>query len=269
MTANNNTGKSSTGLVAVYLIPWDPDSQEHVDRMKLQRIACGWKFDQVDSWKDPQRKGQVGLHWVCNNLATSARKCWLMQRHQLLRLGTVLHPDHPDTPSRLKSHFAAYPNESQALLDSCKNMLGRPHKPDPLDPFFHPIGHIALDSISYVPELETSLSNGVLSLTNFYISSALQSRGLGGAAMAYCEKMAKEEFGAKAITLETIANEECRADSPRRIALKRPPLAVTNQDWYERHGYRVYSQRSAAWVDIDETGKEWPTTSSLLRKELL
>ncbi|KAI0966392.1 hypothetical protein F4678DRAFT_449237 [Xylaria arbuscula] len=245
MAANNDTGKLSSGPVAVYLVPWDPDSQEHVDRMKLQRIACGWKLDQVDSWKDPQRKGQVGLHWV------------------------VLHPDHPDSPSRLKSHFAAYPNEAAALRDSCKVILGRPHRPDSLSPFFHPIGHIALDSITYVPELETSLSNGVLSLMNFYISSALQSRGLGGAAMAYCEKMAREEFGAKAITLETIANEECRVDSPRRIALKRPPLTVTNQDWYERHGYRVYLQRSAAWVDIDETGKEWPTTSSLLRKELV
>ncbi len=61
---NNSTGKSSSNAVPVYLIPWDPDSQEHVDRMKLQRIACGWKVEQVDGWKDAQRKGHAGLHWV-------------------------------------------------------------------------------------------------------------------------------------------------------------------------------------------------------------
>ncbi|KAI3328184.1 hypothetical protein F4824DRAFT_429428 [Ustulina deusta] len=242
---NNSTGKSSSNAVPVYLIPWDPDSQEHVDRMKLQRIACGWKVEQVDGWKDAQRKGHAGLHWV------------------------VLHPDHPETPSRLERHFAAYPNEVEALSDTCKTILGRPHTSDPLVPFFHPIGHIALDSVTHEPELQTSRSNGILSIMNFYISTALQGCGLGGAAIDHCEKMAKGEFGAKAITLETIANEECRADSPRRIAMKRPIPTVTNQDWYTRHGYRVYSQRKVAWFDVDETGKEWPVGSSLLRKELI
>ncbi|KAI1420664.1 hypothetical protein F5Y12DRAFT_105189 [Xylaria sp. FL1777] len=245
MIGANDTRKSSGDPVAVCLIPWDPDSQDHVDRMKLQRIACGWKVEQVDSWKDPQRKGQAGLHWV------------------------VLHPDHPDTPARLEKHFAAYPNEVEALSDTCKTILGRPHKPDPLFRNFYPVGHIALDSVTPHAELETSLSNGILSLMNFYISNALQGRGLGGAAMDYCEKMAREEFGAKAITLETIANEECQIDSPRRIALKRPLLAVTNEDWYTRHGYRVYYQKKSAWVDVDENGKEWPTTSSMLRKDLV
>ncbi|KAI0521505.1 hypothetical protein F5B22DRAFT_540679 [Xylaria bambusicola] len=245
MTTQDGTEKSARGPVPVYLIPWDPDSQEHVDRMKLQRIACGWKVDQVDGWRETQRKGQSGLHWV------------------------VLHPDHPESPSRLKSHLAAYPSEAQALPDTCKTILGRPHKPDPLVPRFHPVGHIALDSVTPEPELQTSLADGILSLMNFYISSALQNRGLGGAAMAYCEKMAKEDFGAKAITLETIANSECVPDSPRRIALKRPILAVTNEDWYTRHGYKVYAQRKVAWIDVDETGKEWPTGSSMLRKELV
>ena len=104
--------------------------------------------------------------------------------------------------------------------------------------------------------------------------------------------MAKEEFGAKAITLETIANSEVHPDSPRRIAMKRPLLTVsllfrivvevdlallrltwhrqvTNEDWYTRHGYRVYAHRKVAWVDVDETGKEWPVGSSMLRKDLV
>lgn len=48
----------------VILIPWDPDSPEHVDRMVEQRIACGWKHDYVEKWRDQQRDGKIGLHWI-------------------------------------------------------------------------------------------------------------------------------------------------------------------------------------------------------------
>ncbi|KAI0457455.1 hypothetical protein F5B21DRAFT_464487 [Xylaria acuta] len=245
MTVDNHGRKSSSGPAPIYLIPWDPDSQEHVDRMKLQRIACGWKVDEVEGWRDLQRKGEIGLHWV------------------------VLHSDHPDTPSRLDRHFAAHPGEVEALLDSDTMILGRPHKRDPLVPFFHTVGHIGLAAVTPKPELETSLSYGILSLVNFYISTALQNLGLGGAALHCCEKMAKDEFGTKAITLDTIANEECRADSPRRIAMKRAIPTITNQDWYSRRGYRIYSRKKVSWVDIDDTGKEWPVSGVFMRKDLV
>lgn len=64
MAVNNNVSKAGSKPAPVYLIPWDPNSQDHVDRMKIQRIACGWKLDQVDGWRDKQRKGHAGLHWV-------------------------------------------------------------------------------------------------------------------------------------------------------------------------------------------------------------
>lgn len=243
MAVDNDVSKSGSNPAPVYLIPWDPNSQDHVDRMKVQRIACGWKLEQVDGWRGKQKKGHAGLHWV------------------------VLNPDHPDTPLRLERHFAGHPDEVKALLDSCDMILGRPHKADPLVPFFFPIGHIALDAVTVETELETSLDNGILSIMNFYISNALHNLGLGAAALDRCEKMAKEEFGAKAITLETIANEEVRVDSPRRIALKRPIPTVTNQDWYSRRGYRIYI-RKVGWTEIDETGKEWHVKAVFLRKEL-
>ncbi|KAI1202944.1 hypothetical protein F5X97DRAFT_286198 [Nemania serpens] len=245
MESERKARELSSNPPAVYLIPWDPDSQGHVDRMKLQRIACGWKVEQVDGWRDPQRRGDVGLHWV------------------------VLHPDHPETPSRLKRHLEAHPSEAEPLSDTCTAILGRLHKPDALIPSFSPVGHIALDSVTSTPELQTSLSDGILSLMNFYISTALQNLGLGGVALNYCEKMAKEEFAARAITLTTIANEECRADSPRRIAMKRPIPTITNQDWYSRRGYAVYGRQEAAWVDVDETGKKWAVDCVFLRKDLL
>jgi hypothetical protein len=48
----------------VNLIPWDPDSAEHVERMVLQRIACGWKQDAVKGWKPRQNEGKMALQWV-------------------------------------------------------------------------------------------------------------------------------------------------------------------------------------------------------------
>ncbi|KAI0409836.1 hypothetical protein F4802DRAFT_592720 [Xylaria palmicola] len=245
MPINNQVQKSGLDGAPIYLIPWDPNSQEHVDRMKLQRIVCGWKVEQVDEWREPQRQGQIGLYWV------------------------VLHPNHPETPARLARHFAAHSDEVEALLDSCTMILGRPHRSDPLVPFFHPVGHIALYSVTPDPVFEASLTNGVLTLMNFYISTALQNLGLGGVALQACERIASAEFGVKAITLETIANEECRAGSPRRIAMKRPIPTITNQDWYSRRGYKVYCRKEIAWVDIDETGHEWPVRGVYLRKDLV
>jgi hypothetical protein len=48
----------------VDLIPWDPESSEHVERMVQQRIACGWKYDVVEKWKPLQREGRIALQWV-------------------------------------------------------------------------------------------------------------------------------------------------------------------------------------------------------------
>ena len=55
---------------SVILIPWDPDSAEHVDRMVAQRIACGWKQAYVEAWRQLQREGKIGLHWIVNTCIT-------------------------------------------------------------------------------------------------------------------------------------------------------------------------------------------------------
>ncbi|KAI0393722.1 hypothetical protein F5Y17DRAFT_431037 [Xylariaceae sp. FL0594] len=237
---------TADSAIPIYLIPWDPDSEDHVERMKRQRIACGWKVEQVESWREPQRKGDSGLYWV------------------------VLHPNHPLTPSRLEKHFAAYPDESSPLLDTCKFILGRRSRADHDSPLksFHPVGHVSLDAVTRDPEMRTSMAGGVLSLMNFYVSRALQNMGLGGAVMTEVERIAKQDFGAKAITLYTIAHEECLPDTPRRIALKKPAPKISNQEWYTRRGYKVYGRNDAAWTDVDDTGREWPTRAVYMRKEL-
>ncbi|KAK8126583.1 Acyl-CoA N-acyltransferases (Nat) [Apiospora kogelbergensis] len=234
---------------AIILVPWDPDAPDHVERMRLQRVACGWKQDSAETWRPLQREGKIGLHWI------------------------VLSPSHPETASRVAAHKSQFPDEAAPLRDTCRSILGRGHtvSPEVADDscLFVPVGHISLDGWHADPSLHTSAADGVYSLTTFYVSRAMQGVGIGGAAVAECERMAVHDFGAKMMTLDTISNEDVTVDSPRRIALKRPILKVTNQDWYVRRGYEVYQRRPNAWFDTDAAGKEWWCTAVCLRKTLV
>lgn len=50
--------------VPVVLIPWDPDAPAHVERLRLQRVTCGWNVECVEAWRALQREGKMGLHWI-------------------------------------------------------------------------------------------------------------------------------------------------------------------------------------------------------------
>ncbi|KAJ1338083.1 GNAT family N-acetyltransferase [Microdochium nivale] len=231
---------------SIHLIPWDPDSPEHTERMRLQRVACGWKAEMVRKWAAPQRTGKIGLYWI------------------------VLSPSHPQTDSRLSSHWAAFEEESTPLKDSIKTgVLGKPHAVDPQLEEFHPIGHISLDAWGGDPRLGTSADKGVYSLNTFYVSTVLQNCGLGSAAFKECERMAKEELGAKTITLNTIAPEELAEDNPTRIKTGRLVPKITNYDWYTRQGYTVYDRKANAWEERDPAGNRYPIESIYMRKDLV
>jgi len=49
----------------VILIPWDPESLEHVERLYQQRVACGWHQSDVEEiWRDAQRRGKKAIQWI-------------------------------------------------------------------------------------------------------------------------------------------------------------------------------------------------------------
>lgn len=58
--AEPNVAQTST----IILIPWDPESKEHSERLYLQRIACGWRAGQIGKWQAKQREGKMNLHWI-------------------------------------------------------------------------------------------------------------------------------------------------------------------------------------------------------------
>lgn len=48
----------------VELVPWDFDSEEHRARMYQQRLACGWRSEEVEEWADQGRAGRTTLYWI-------------------------------------------------------------------------------------------------------------------------------------------------------------------------------------------------------------
>ena len=48
----------------IELVPWDASSEEHVKRMFDQRVACGWKEDEVEEWRGRQTNGTRFMYWI-------------------------------------------------------------------------------------------------------------------------------------------------------------------------------------------------------------
>lgn len=61
MSSVDPTKSSSPQII---LIPWDPISPEHVERLVQQRIACGWDYECVEAWKKPQESGKLNNQWI-------------------------------------------------------------------------------------------------------------------------------------------------------------------------------------------------------------
>ena len=51
----------------ILLIPWDPTSDEHVQRLKQQRTACGWDDEAVEGWRAAQEGGTLNLQWLVSS----------------------------------------------------------------------------------------------------------------------------------------------------------------------------------------------------------
>jgi hypothetical protein len=182
----------------IVLLPWDPDSTEHVERLYQQRIACGWNKEAVEEWRDLQRTGKIALHWVVRLPSSN-------HRHVINNLQVLSETD-PSSTSKVTIHTTAWPAESTPILDCCSNFGGKPRVPSPSRKFI-PVGHISLDSENEDPNAADP-SRGIYRISSFYISTALQSAGLGGAAMDEIESLATAEpLNARTLTLGTAAKE--------------------------------------------------------------
>ncbi|KAF4975581.1 hypothetical protein FZEAL_7653 [Fusarium zealandicum] len=206
--------QSRTRQSQVHLVPWDPESSQHIDRLFEQRVQCGWHNDLVATqWPDEQRSGKKCIYWI------------------------TLSPEDAGSEHTLQLHFHSFPKEKDPLTDTAHSVGGSPRKATQAAIF--PVGHISLDTGNAVAgHLNLDLpTRGVYWIKTFYVSKALQSKGIGRAAMDTVESMAvNEPLYAKTLALDTIHKE----DSRRQVLEATGQLPkMTNHEWYERRGYRA------------------------------
>lgn len=61
----------------VELVPWDPDSDAHGQRLYDQRVACSWDEDLIDEWRAKVREGKKFLYWIVRFESLSLLHCFL------------------------------------------------------------------------------------------------------------------------------------------------------------------------------------------------
>ncbi|KFY98458.1 hypothetical protein V500_01660 [Pseudogymnoascus sp. VKM F-4518 (FW-2643)] len=215
----------------VALIPWDPQSPEHCERLYQQRVACGWKMDKIETWRKYQREGKMSIHWI------------------------VLLTSNPRSAAMLAQHAEKYPNESTAIFDSAVSIGG--HQRDSSSSCsapFVPVGHISIDTIASTVVPSCLLANPKehrLHISAFYVSNAIQGGGIGGAAMKAAEHMAVVVLGARVLTLDTMDKRvflpvaEGGINGGVDSYLKYQRMEVPKfsaQSWYERMNYEVFKE---------------------------
>ncbi|KAI1342391.1 hypothetical protein F5Y15DRAFT_372578 [Xylariaceae sp. FL0016] len=198
----------------IELIPWDHMSQEHVKRMYEQRVACGWRADEIESWVEFAKRGGRIFYWA------------------------ILADAVPEREKLLSRHTEAYPKEITTLRDTASEIRLVPRQPSGME--FIPIGHVALDIHSAVEDAELGLpSPGTVWVHQLYISYVLQRGGFGTATMAKVEELATEEpMNATTMALDTMSSDMNAEDV--NILKRDFGIPDSPEGWYARQGYETY-----------------------------
>ncbi|CRK21332.1 hypothetical protein HYQ46_002128 [Verticillium longisporum] len=220
----------------VALVPWDPLSPEHIDRLTQQRIDCGWHVDKPSgAWKEAQQGGIKCIYWL------------VLQSHD------------PQAGEMIQLHKSAHPKQGDPLLDTCTTLRGLALQPSGKE--FFPVGHIALDISYYEADgFNLNLPEGsTLWIKSLFISKALRSSGIGRAAMDKLEGMATSPpLSATTLMLDTLFKDD-------QIRFQKPKVA--NQDWYARRGYRLVHTEPGFYEDEKQFQGAIPRTV-FMRKDL-
>lgn len=94
----------------------------------------------------------------------------------------ILADTDPEKSAKLQMHATEIPKEALELSDTATSLGGKPRVPT--EESFLPVGHISLYTQYEQEGLDESIPvPGVYYISTFYVSAALQSSGLGRAAM--------------------------------------------------------------------------------------
>lgn len=275
----------------VELVPWDHDSSEHIERMYLQRLGCGWRSEEVrEKWTQLGREGTKTLYWIVGlpaavdlQFGQAADRARLTGRPGRPGRSRGAHNPAPrrepqgkqtchKRPRTRADPKIRKPQESSPIHDTAPTHWSEPRTPRP-SRAFTPIGHIALD---LRPEQNARLGladAGVVWVAGLYVSYALQAGGLGREVMDLAEGIAvRPPLGGRWVVLDTMTREQQLSSAfVERVYLAqgKPAPKVAIQDWYERQGYEIFDKWAAGyqWVN-PETGEREDIDYLFLRKRL-
>ncbi|GAA95026.1 uncharacterized protein L969DRAFT_51749 [Mixia osmundae IAM 14324] len=191
----------------VELHAWDAHSDDHIERLRLQRLACGWGEASLPRWQRWTDEGRMLMFWVS------------------------LPRDDPHRQNVEARQLAAYPQQASTLTD-----------PDGVS--FLPIGHVALYLIDEDEDMSLHDPAGgrVVKIAALYISTAVQGQRLGSSAMDAIEaRAATSPLSCSVVLLDTLPDAVIAAE---RAKDGKPMAAVSNEQWYIRRGYKFYGYRN-------------------------
>lgn len=185
----------------IELIPWDAHSESHVERLRQQRLMCGWRAESVDEWRVQQLEGRKALHWIVRS--------WYSWNgvNYIDNIVQVLKPNFAQYNKVLRKYKQRCPLEKDALMDTAPMMAPRATSHD-----FIPIGHISLDFEHYSGDKSLAdPSQGIYTLSGFYISPVVRGRDFGQQAVVAIIALASgPPFYGRYLTCETVSRESSR-----------------------------------------------------------
>lgn len=135
---------------------------------------------------------------------------------------------------------------------------------------FVPIGHISLDSKNAdAHKIQLDIPpEGAFWIKTFFVSHSFQSQGIGRAAMDEVETMAVEEpLCARTLMLDTVhKDDQMREDFSAAFFGGVPKMS--NQEWYDRRGYRLIETVQNYYGVADKQGKVWDVKTVFMRKDI-
>ena len=54
----------------VEIIPLDARSDAHIERLRQQRLTCGWRAECVDEWREQQLQKKKNMFWIVSSVIT-------------------------------------------------------------------------------------------------------------------------------------------------------------------------------------------------------
>ena len=153
----------------------------------------------------------------------------------------VLSDDDPLKDDKVLKHTSEYPSESKLLQDTALSYGGKPRIIPLPQASFIPVGHICLGlTPAHYDDPKEPFAKGSYWISNFYVSRAVQSSGLGRAAMDTAERIATSEpLNARLLGLNAINKEDPDCEEKyKALNLPIPPVRQAIYSHVRLHHYK-------------------------------